>query len=220
MKKLMFAMVAALSFAVVAQDAEGPKAGKRDGGFRHGPRDRGAMMAERGMMPGGFGGGMMGDPAVMAASNPKIAEKIGLSAEAREQIKKLDVDNREKVKELQKKTREAMEKQAQLMKAEKIDEAAVMAVIDELFECRKEMAKTQTKRLIAVKALLTPEQVAKAAEMMKAFRDERVSGRGKDRIKKGGDKPEVKSECKDAPNAECKDCPKGECEKPAAESVK
>ena len=207
MKKLMFAMVAALSFAVVAQDAEGPKAGQRDGGFRHGPRDRGAMMAERGMMPGGFGGGMMGDPAVMAATNPKIAEKIGLSAEACEQIKKLDTDNRAKVQELQKKTREAMEKQAQLMKAEKIDEAAVMAAIDELFECRKEMAKTQTKRLISVKSLLTPEQITKATELLKEFRRDRMAKRP-NRAQKDGDKGGVKPEAKDADV------------KPAAESAK
>ena len=207
MKKLMFAMVAALSFAAVAQDAEGPKAGQREGGMRRGPRDRGAMMAERGMMPGGFGGGMMSDPAVMAATNPKIAEKIGLSAEACEQIKKLDTDNRAKVQELQKKTRELMEKQAQLMKAEKIDEAAVMAAIDELFECRKEMAKTQTKRLISVKSLLTPEQITKATELMKEMRRERMPKRGKER----GPKPESM----EAPKPECKDCPA-----PAAESAK
>lgn len=208
MKKLMFAMVAALSFAAVAQDVEGPKAGQRDGGFRRGPRDRGALMADRGaMMPGGFGGGMMGDPAVMAASNPKIAEKIGLSAEAREQIKKLDADNRAKVQELQKKTREAMEKQAQLMKAEKIDEAAVMAAIDELFECRKEMAKAQTKRLIGVKALLTPEQITKATEAMKEIRNERMAKRT-NRTQKDGDKGGVKPEAKDADA------------KPAAESAK
>lgn len=207
MKKLMFAMVAALSFAVVAQDAEGPKAGQRDGGFRHGPRDRGAMMAERGMMPGGFGGGIMGDPAVMAATNPKIAEKIGLSAEACEQIKKLDTDNRAKVQELQKKTRELMEKQAQLMKAEKIDEAAVMAAIDELFECRKEMAKTQTKRLISVKSLLTPEQITKATELLKEFRRDRMAKRAT-RVQKDGDNGGVKPEAKDADA------------KPAAESAK
>lgn len=207
MKKLMFAMVAALSFAVVAQDAEGPKAGQRDGGFRHGPRDRGAMAAERGMMPGGFGGGMMSDPAVMAATNPKIAEKIGLSAEACEQIKKLDTDNRAKVQELQKKTRELMEKQAQLMKAEKIDEAAVMAAIDELFECRKEMAKTQTKRLISVKSLLTPEQITKATELLKEFRRDRMAKRAT-HAQKDGDKGGVKPEAKDADV------------KPAAESAK
>lgn len=207
MKKLMFAMVAALSFAAVAQDAEGPKAGQREGGMRRGPRDRGAMMAERGMMPGGFGGGMMSDPAVMAATNPKIAEKIGLSAEACEQIKKLDTDNRAKVQELQKKTRELMEKQAQLMKAEKIDEAAVMAAIDELFECRKEMAKTQTKRLISVKSLLTPEQITKATELMKEMRRERVAKRP-NRAQKDGDKGGVKPEAKDAEA------------KPAAESAK
>ena len=207
MKKLMFAMVAALSFAAVAQDAEGPKVGQRDGGFRHGPRDRGAMLADRGMMPGGFGGGMMSDPAVMAATNPKIAEKIGLSAEACEQIKKLDTDNRAKVQELQKKTRELMEKQAQLMKAEKIDEAAVMAAIDELFECRKEMAKTQTKRLISVKSLLTPEQITKATELLKEFRRDRMAKRPA-RAQKDGDKGGVKPEAKDADA------------KPAAESAK
>ncbi len=216
MKKGMFAMVAALSFAVVAQDAEGPKARQRDGGFRHGPRDRGAMMAERGMMmPGGFGGELKSDPAVMAATNPKIAEKIGLSAEACEQIKKLDTDNRAKVQELQKKTRELMEKQAQLMKAEKIDEAAVMAAIDELFECRKEMAKTQTKRLISVKSLLTPEQIKQATEAMKELRNERMAKRAKRSQKDGnmgGARPEAKSACKQSP--------KGDCEKPAVKPEK
>lgn len=204
MKKLMFAMVAALSFAVIAQDAEGPKAGPKEGAFRRGPRDRGAMAAERGMMPGGLGGGMMSDPAVMAATNPKIAEKIGLSAEAREQIKKLDADNRAKVQELQKKVRELVEKQAQLMKAEKIDEAAVMAAIDELFECRKEMAKVQTKRLIDVKAMLTPEQVKQATELLKEFRRDRMAKRP-NRAQKDGDKGGVKPEAKDAdakPDAE------------------
>lgn len=214
MKKLMFAMVAALSFAVIAQDAEGPKAGPKEGAFRRGPRDRGAMMSERGMMPGGLGGGMMSDPAVMAATNPKIAEKIGLSAEAREQIKKLDADNRAKVQELQKKVRELVEKQAQLMKAEKIDESAVMAAIDELFECRKEMAKVQTKRLIDVKAMLTPEQIKQATAAMEEMRNERMkeyrdrAAKRANRVQKDGDKGGVKPEAKDADA------------KPAAESAK
>ena len=183
MKKLMFAMVAALSFAVMAQDAEGPKPGPKDG-VRRGMRDRAAMLQRAGF------GEMMGDPSVMAVMNPKIAEKIGLSADVREQIKKLDADNREQVRGLQAKTRAAVEKQAGLMKADKIDEAAVMTAIDELFECRKEMAKLQTKRLIGVKSMLTKEQISKAAEAMKemkAMRDEHREKRGA----KPGAKPEA-----------------------------
>lgn len=171
MKKLMFAMVAALSCAVVAQDTGNSRSPERRQ-FQRGSRDRGAMMADRAMRGRGGFGDIVGDPAVMAAMNPKVAEKIGLSKEQREQLKKLDIEGRAKVRELQAKTREAMELQAKLMKEEKVDEAAVMAAIDELFGCRKEMAKAQTKRLIAMKALLTPEQIAKAADAMKAFREE------------------------------------------------
>ena len=75
-------------------------------------------------------------------------------------------------------------KQLDLMKAEKIDEAAVMAAIDEVFELRKAMAKEQAKRLIAVKTVLTPEQVAKAHEEMKKMFEAR-GDRGPRREGKG-----------------------------------
>ena len=58
---------------------------------------------------------------------------------------------------------------------------AVMSAIDELFDLRKEMAKTQTKRVIAVKALLTSEQLEKAVEELRKVREEKRRGmRGKD----------------------------------------
>lgn len=193
MKKLMVIAAAALTCAALAQEPEG--AAKP--GSRRGPR--GPMMSERGMMPprGAMGGlGMPGDPAVMAVMNPRIAEKIGVSKEVQDQIRKIDMDSRKDTKELQQKTRAAMEKQAQLMKEPKIDEAAVMAAIDELFDLRKEMAKAQTKRLIAVKALLTPEQLTKALDAMKEMRDERRSRRAP--------KPEAKQEAKPAAEPEKK----------------
>jgi len=123
------------------------------------------------MMRGGMEGG--GDPVVRMVTNPKIAEKIGLTDEQRKQIKQIDKAYR--VDDQRKALRAAMEKQSELLKAEKVDEAAVMAEIDKAFEARKEIAKRQTKRVISIKAILTPEQIQKALE---AFRNRPKRGNG------------------------------------------
>ena len=201
MKRLMFVVLVVFSFVVLAQEAAGSKAGGRDG-FR-----RGARAGDRGSFFRGERSDSQGDRAVWAVMNPRVAEKIGLSEEVRAQLKKIEDENRAKIRDFQEKIRVAIERQSKLMRAEKIDEAAVMAAIDELFECRKEMAKTQTKRLISVKSLLTPEQIAKATEVMKELRSERMSKRA-NRLQKDGDKGGVKPEAKDADA------------KPAAESAK
>ena len=107
------------------------------------------------------------DPVVRLVCNPKVAEKIGLSEEQRGKIREINKANRGNSKELRKALRDAMEKQAELLKADKIDEAAVMAEIDKAFDARKEMAKRQTRRIIAIKAVLTSEQVSKALEILK-----------------------------------------------------
>ena len=152
MKSILMVAVAALGCVAFAEGpAEGPNpAGPRRG---MGPRD--------GMSPM-----MGGDPIVRIVSNPAVADKIGLSDEQKAKLKELK-DESKSNREVQKKVREATMKEVELMKAEKIDEAAVMAAIDEVFELRKTMAKEQAKRVIAVKSILTPEQVAKAHEEMR-----------------------------------------------------
>ncbi len=152
MKKLMMMVVAALCCVVLA---DGPERGERRPG---GPR-------------GGMGGRghheMMGmDPIVFAVSRPQVVEKLGLSDVQKEKLKEV-TDRARDGREAMKKVREATMKQVDLMKAEKVDEAAVMKVIDEVFELRKQMAKDQVRRVIEIKAILTPEQIAKAREEMK-----------------------------------------------------
>ena len=115
-----------------------------------------------------------GDPIVRMVTNKKVAEKIGLTEEQKAKIEEINKALRDNAEELRKKVRKAMEKQAELLKADKVDEAAVMAEIDKAFEVRKELAKRQTKRIIDIKALLTPEQVKKA---LKAFKDRSQDGR-------------------------------------------
>lgn len=200
MKSLVMTVVAALCCVALAEGPEGgaPKEGgmPHEGGMHREGMRRGGM----GMREGGMGGmGVMGpmtDPVVRAVSNPKAAEKYGLSEEQQAKLKeanKVSEANREN----QKKVREATTKQLELMKADKIDEAAVMAAIDEVFELRKEMAKAQARRVIAVKSILTPEQIAKVHEDMK--NPEMRGGdrgprrgpgeRGRGRGPKGGEKP-------------------------------
>jgi len=198
MKSLIVVVVAALSCVAFA---DGPEGGQRPEGSHRsfGPRD-------------GFGPMMGGDPIVRMVSNPAVAEKIGLSDEQKAKLKELK-NNGEANRESQKKVREATMKQVELMKAEKIDEAAVMAAIDEVFELRKAMAKEQAKRVIAVKSVLTPEQVKMAHEEMKKMFEAR-GDRGPRREGKG---PREFKGPRKGPRGEKgpKEGPKEGCDKPA-----
>lgn len=154
MKSMMMAMTMVLVGTVLAQDPE---------------------MARR---PAGGRGPSVGDPLVRLVSNPKMAEQIGLNPEQIAGIKTIAKELRQAEKGLRDQMRGAMKKQTDLLRAEKVDEAAVMAAIDELFEVRKELAKNQTRQLIRVKALLTPEQIAAARSAVPARPDRKVR-RGK-----------------------------------------
>lgn len=184
MKKLMFAAVVALCCTVFADAQEGVLRPEN---------------ARRVMRPASFQDGaapmMAGmDPIFRMVSNPAFAEKIGITEAQKEKIKQFG-DVAGKGREGQKKVREATMKQIELMKADKVDEAAVMAAIDEVFELRKEMAKEQAKRVIAMKSILTSEQVAKAREEMKKMfesRNERGARRPVMRGGKGAPQPEAK----------------------------
>ena len=154
MKKLMMIAVAALCCVALA---DGPERGAHRPG---GPGPHGGM---GGMRPHEMGF----DPIVFAVQRPRIAEKLGLSEEQKAKIKGV-TDRAKGGREAMQKVREATKRQFDLMKAEKVDEAAVMKAIDEVFELRKQMAKEQVQRVIEIKAILTPEQIAKAREAMKA----------------------------------------------------
>lgn len=147
MKCLIAMAVAALTLAGVAQE---PVQGK--------------------MRRGQVGGA---DPILRVALNPKVAEKIGLTADQQAKLKALAEDKGD-MKGLQEKVRRGMDRQAELLAAEKIDEPAVMAAMDEVFEARKAVAKLQTRRLIAVKSILTPEQVKAATEALKSMKGKKT----------------------------------------------
>ena len=111
------------------------------------------------------------NPIIRAVQNPKIAAKLGLSEEQAAKLKTL-AERQEELKGLQEKVRKGMEWQAELLKAKKVDRAAVMSAFDEVWAARKEIAKLQMSRLITVKSILTDEQVAKVREALQTMRNE------------------------------------------------
>lgn len=198
MKKLMMVAVMAVSAVAFAQ---GPMRGPRGGeGPRGGMHQRGPAQGQRGPMQGQRGEmGAAMDPVVMMIMNPKVAEAIGLTDEQKTKLEALKPE-RGAARQANEKVRAGMQKQIQLLNAETIDEAAVMAAIDEVFEARKEIAKAQTKRLIDVKSVLTPEQIKKAREMAREHAPKGPQGaRGGRRGPRG---PEGKAEAPEAPVAE------------------
>lgn len=184
MNKLMTVVAVAFAFTAFAADNDG---------VRRFPRGNGIAAGERGpFQRGGFV--PTGDSALLAVSNPKLAEEIGLSAEARDQIKKAEDAYRKGLGELQSKIHEAMSRQTELMKPEKPDEAAVMAAIDDLFDARKAMAKAQARRILVIKGQLTPEQLEKAKAAVRRDREERRGKRTSERRPARPVAPEPKAE--------------------------
>lgn len=152
MKCLMMMVVATVSLVALAREpaAEGAA------------RPRGGRMA--------MVGGPSIEPVLWAAMNPKLAEKASITEEQVAKLKAI-ADEKGALKTLHEKVRKGTERQVELLKAEKIDEAAVMTAVDEVWDAKKEVAKYQTKRLIAVKSILSPEQIEKIRDALKAKRD-------------------------------------------------
>ena len=140
-------------------------------------------------------GPMMMDPILRMVSNPQAAAKLGLTDEQVAKLKELS-KGRENDRETQKAIRKFVDRQMELLAADKIDEVAVMATVDEICEARRAAMKDQLKRTIAARSILTPEQLAKAKAMVGEFR----GGHRPPRPAK--DKPEAAPKADAAPKAE------------------
>ena len=126
--------------------------------------------------PGGMGG-MGGEMGIMRAdmenrmfirmiTQPQTAQELGLTQEVVDNLNDTFTDIDTRVFGLQTELEEAMKVQDELLKATPVDENAVLEAVAKVWDIRKEMAALQTRKLIAVLTTLTPEQTAKAREMM------------------------------------------------------
>lgn len=130
-------------FEQTAWGGDGPR-----GGGWHGPRHGG----------GGFGGGM-GGPG-------RIFSELDLTDEQEDKIFEIMDGVRSEARPLMREFRDTREDLAELLGAATIDKAAVEALRADRVAKADEASKKLTEALVAAAEVLTPEQRAKAAEMI------------------------------------------------------
>ncbi len=156
-----------------AAPAEAPGPGPR--GRRFGPRREGAGGPGR-PGPGGFGPGAGfgpggGDAAlgflVPMLTRPETAAKIGLAEDKASALAATFADLDAQIKAANEKLPAAFKRQADALAADNVDEAAVLAAVNEVWDLRREVALLQTRKLIAVKTTLDAEQIANARKLLR-----------------------------------------------------
>lgn len=143
------------------------------GGNRGGERGPGGQGGFRGGPMGGMGGmmGAMGSDFetqmfTRMITRPQFAKELGLSEDTINELNDSFTDIDVRILDLQTKLEEASKVQSDLLKATPLDEEAVMKAVDAVWELRKQIAVLQTQKLIVVLKTLTPEQTAKARELL------------------------------------------------------
>jgi Spy/CpxP family protein refolding chaperone len=123
------------------------------------------------------------------AQGQEVGKKLNLTPEQQDLIKRLVMDQRTKMIDMQAALQKSALKQTEVLMADPLDEAALMAAVEETSIARTAIAKGQIQMLIDVRKALTEEQRKTLREMMIQARqqpmlrpgEERREGRGEGR---------------------------------------
>jgi len=152
---------------------DGKRKRKQDGKQE---RNKGRKQNRRGRRP------PMGMMLGRIASNPEVAKKLGISDEQITAIKEAIGKCREQQESLREKMKAAGEEQLKLLKADEVNEEALLNAVEKTGGIRTEIAKLHIKQMLVMKKILSPEQVAKIHEFMK---NRGHKDRGKDKGDRG-----------------------------------
>ncbi len=117
----------------------------------------------------------------MLSNDSHMVQELGLTDAQVKEIKEAMAGSEQELKDLNDKLVQAGMRQVDLLKADTLDEEALMKAVQESGELRTQIAKLRIKQVIAAHKVLTPEQRAKLRETMKQ-RMEQVQ----QRVKEGG----------------------------------
>jgi Spy/CpxP family protein refolding chaperone len=123
----------------------------------------------------------------MLAADPRTARELGLSEDQLKQIRESMSGSAQDMKDLTARMEKAAMSQAELMKADALDEAAVLKAVQETGDLRTQIARLRIKQMIAAHKVLTPEQRAKVREIMA-----RRVQQARQRLQEGGRDPQWK----------------------------
>lgn len=187
MKKTVVSLLSltALSLAVLAQAPSPAPAPEAENAPPPQPRERmqrgpGGDRQQRAGRMGGMENREMGMERMLGAMvmNPEFSKKLNITADQQAALKKLMENQRAKLTELQTVVANAAKKQAELMLAEPLDEAALMAVVEETGTARTALAKASITMLIETRKVLTEEQRKQLRELVTQMRTRRTEQAG------------------------------------------
>ena len=123
------------------------------------------------------GGGRFG-MLVPLLRKPETAGQIGLAEDKAAELAETLAEFQEKLQALRAKLPEAMKRQTEALEAAEIDEDAVLAAADDVWDIRRDVALLQTRQIVVIRKALTAEQLAKAEELLRKAWEESGNRRG------------------------------------------
>lgn len=122
---------------------------------------------------------------------PNLLQELGLTQEQRQQIRRLNAEKQPMMREAQMRLREANRNLDQAIYADNVSETEVQARMREAQLAHAEVIRIRSLTELAVRKVLTPEQLAKFREVRSRFADrmENRKNQLKDRIKDSPNRP-------------------------------
>ncbi len=168
-----------IAVAIVAAAAIGQETGIDQS---RGESNEGGAREWRGRMPhrehlseeGGAAEGLL----LKALERPEVVAKLGITEATVKALRESAETQRTGLVDLRGRMEKAALAQARLLAADDVDEAAVMAAVEELGALRTEMAKLRIRQLLLIKQHLSPEQLAKVRELLGRRRGRDDADRG------------------------------------------
>lgn len=103
------------------------------------------------------------------ARRPNLLRELGLTQEQVQQIRQLNSENREKLREAQIRVREAARNLDQAVYADVLDEELLKTRLRNLQEAQAELTKLRSAAELAVRKVLTAEQLIRFRELREKF---------------------------------------------------